>query len=87
MLIIGYRGKATIVWASNTKIWLTSENATSTNEKLLAMASGHFKPPGSLYCGEWGMSQDMFIIGYRGKVASGHLGAPIVGRRGRHRTC
>ncbi len=35
--IIAYRGKATIVWASNTKISLTSENATSSNEKLLAI--------------------------------------------------
>ncbi len=35
--IIGYRGKATIVWASNTKIPLTSGNAISPNEKLLAV--------------------------------------------------
>ncbi len=35
--IIGYRGKATIVWASNTKIPLTSGNAISPNEKLLAI--------------------------------------------------
>ncbi len=34
--IMGYRGKAKIVSASNTKIPLTSENATSPNEKLLA---------------------------------------------------
>ncbi len=32
-----YRGKATIVWACNTKIPLTSENATRPNEKLLAI--------------------------------------------------
>ncbi len=35
--IIGYRGKGRIVWASNTKISLTYENATSPNEKLLAI--------------------------------------------------
>ncbi len=33
--IIGYRGKATFVWASNTKISVTSKIATSPNEKLL----------------------------------------------------
>ncbi len=31
------QGKGTIVWASNTKIPFTSENATSPNEKLLAI--------------------------------------------------
>ncbi len=35
--LIGHRGKATTVWASNTKIPLTSENVTSPNEKLPAI--------------------------------------------------
>ncbi len=41
--IIGNRGKATIVWASNTKITLTSENAASPNEKLLAIGQWLFQ--------------------------------------------
>ncbi len=35
--IIGYREKSKIVWASNTKISLTSEIVTSPNVKLLAI--------------------------------------------------
>ncbi len=54
MLIKGYRGKAIIVLANNAKIALISENATSTNEKLLAMASGHFKPRGAFIVGSGG---------------------------------
>ncbi len=51
--IMGYRGKATIVLASNTKIPLTSKNATSPNRKLLdigQLASGHFKTCFYPYC-------------------------------------
>ncbi len=40
--IIGYLDKSIIVWASNTKMSLTSEITTSPNVK--PVASGHFKP-------------------------------------------
>ncbi len=45
--LIGYSGKATLICVSNTKISLTSQNATSPNEKLLAisyLAGVRFKP-------------------------------------------